>query len=184
MCARIRLGSIRNDRNDSHCSQSGYLRTTPFIPASRHGSDCRSEHRTEDAQNTWWNQLVTSGCGNSCNQWSGDHEIRCLAVCPAQRLRLGSCCLTIRRHPQFRRLHLTCAQLGIKMRVSGFQGIGHIQETFAGLFHMSVGTLRNREQGRRRHGGPAAAVLIAISNDPKHVVVAMNTATQPSQNLC
>ena len=39
------------------------------------------------------------------------------------------------------------------------------QEKFAGLFHISVGTLRNWEQGRRRPDGPAAALLIAINND-------------------
>ena len=50
------------------------------------------------------------------------------------------------------------------------------QEKFAGLFHISVGTLRNWEQGRRRPDGPAAALLIAIKNDPEHVVAALNSA--------
>ena len=52
---------------------------------------------------------------------------------------------------------------------------GLSQEKFAGLFHISVGTLRNWEQGRRRPDGPAAALLMAIKNDPKHVVEALNT---------
>ena len=52
---------------------------------------------------------------------------------------------------------------------------GLSQEKFAGLFHISVGTLRNWEQGRRRPDGPAAALLIAIRNDPKHVVAALNS---------
>ncbi|MDD9998732.1 MAG: helix-turn-helix domain-containing protein, partial [Rhodospirillaceae bacterium] len=43
---------------------------------------------------------------------------------------------------------------------------GLSQEKFAGLFHISVGTLRNWEQGRRRPDGPAAALLMAIKNDP------------------
>ena len=50
------------------------------------------------------------------------------------------------------------------------------QARFASLFHISVGTLRNWEQGRRRPDGPAAALLIAIKNDPKHVIAALNSA--------
>ena len=53
---------------------------------------------------------------------------------------------------------------------------GLSQEKFAALFHISVGTLRNWEQGRRRPDGPAAALLIAIKNDPEHVVAALNSA--------
>ena len=53
---------------------------------------------------------------------------------------------------------------------------GLSQEKFASLFHISVGTLRNWEQGRRRPDGPAAALLIAIRNDPEHVVAALNPA--------
>ena len=53
---------------------------------------------------------------------------------------------------------------------------GLSQEKFAHLFHISVGTLRNWEQGRRRPDGPAAALLIAIRNDPKHVLAALNSA--------
>ena len=49
------------------------------------------------------------------------------------------------------------------------------QERFANLFHISVGTLRNWEQGRRRPDGPAAALLIAIKNDPQHVIAALNS---------
>lgn len=54
------------------------------------------------------------------------------------------------------------------------EGIGLSQEKFAGLIHISVGTLRNWEQGRRRPVGPAAALLTAIRNDPKRVVAALN----------
>ena len=56
------------------------------------------------------------------------------------------------------------------------QGTGLSQERFSALFHISVGTLRNWEQGRRRPDGPAAALLIAINNDPEHVVNALNSA--------
>ncbi len=53
---------------------------------------------------------------------------------------------------------------------------GLSQEKFAGLIHISVGTLRNWEQGRRRPDGPAAALLTAIKNDPQRVVAALNTS--------
>ena len=56
------------------------------------------------------------------------------------------------------------------------ESTGLSQERFARLFHISVGTLRNWEQGRRRPHGPAAALLIAIKNDPKNVVAALNSA--------
>lgn len=56
------------------------------------------------------------------------------------------------------------------------ESTGLSQEKFAGLFHISVGTLRNWEQGRRRPDGPAAALLTAIKNDPEHVVAALNSA--------
>ena len=56
------------------------------------------------------------------------------------------------------------------------QSTGLSQEKFASLFHISVGTLRNWEQGRRRPDGPAAALLIAIKNDPENVVAALNSA--------
>jgi len=57
------------------------------------------------------------------------------------------------------------------------ESTGLSQERFAGLFHISVGTLRNWEQGRRRPDGPAAALLTAIKNDPEHVVAALNSAS-------
>ena len=56
------------------------------------------------------------------------------------------------------------------------ESTGLSQERFAHLFHISVGTLRNWEQGRRRPDGPAAALLVAIRNDPKHVIAALNPA--------
>lgn len=59
------------------------------------------------------------------------------------------------------------------------ENTGLSQAKFAGLFHISVGTLQNWEQGRRRPGGPAAALLIAIKNDPEHVVAALNSADWP-----
>lgn len=54
------------------------------------------------------------------------------------------------------------------------ESVGLSQEKFASLIHISVGTLRNWEQGRRRPVGPAAALLTAIRNDPRRVVAALN----------
>ena len=48
------------------------------------------------------------------------------------------------------------------------------QNQFAALVHVSVKTLRNWEQGIRRPGGAAAALLTAIRNDPKNVIAALN----------
>ena len=48
------------------------------------------------------------------------------------------------------------------------------QHQFAALVHVSVKTLRNWEQGIRRPGGAAAALLTAIRNDPKNVIAALN----------
>jgi putative transcriptional regulator len=48
------------------------------------------------------------------------------------------------------------------------------QFQFAALVHVSVKTLRNWEQGIRRPGGAAAALLTAIRNDPKNVIAALN----------
>jgi putative transcriptional regulator len=56
------------------------------------------------------------------------------------------------------------------------------QYQFAALVHVSVKTLRNWEQGIRRPGGAAAALLAAIRNDPENVIAALNTdQTQLSQ---
>jgi len=48
------------------------------------------------------------------------------------------------------------------------------QNQFAALVHVSVKTLRNWEQGIRRPGGAATALLTAIRNDPKNVIAALN----------
>ena len=48
------------------------------------------------------------------------------------------------------------------------------QYQFAALVHVSVKTLRNWEQGIRRPGGAAAALLTAIRNDPENVIAALN----------
>ena len=50
---------------------------------------------------------------------------------------------------------------------------GLSQPKFAALLHVSVGTLRNWEQGLREPTGPAKALLMAISRDPTHVLKAL-----------
>lgn len=52
--------------------------------------------------------------------------------------------------------------------------VGLSQNRFAALIHVSPATLRNWEQGRRDPSGAAAALLVAIRNDPKHVLAALN----------
>jgi DNA-binding transcriptional regulator YiaG len=54
------------------------------------------------------------------------------------------------------------------------QGLNLSQSQFAALMHVSVKTLRNWEQGARVPGGAAAALLTAIRNDPKNVILALN----------
>lgn len=43
------------------------------------------------------------------------------------------------------------------------------QEEFASMIGVSVGTLRNWEQGRRKPDGPALALLRIVSADPNYV---------------
>jgi putative transcriptional regulator len=50
---------------------------------------------------------------------------------------------------------------------------GLTQDKFFKLIDVKLGTLRNWEQGRREPTGPAKALLRAIKNDPKHVLVAL-----------
>jgi len=50
---------------------------------------------------------------------------------------------------------------------------GLTQDKFCQLIDVKLGTLRNWEQGRREPTGPAKALLRAIKNDPKHVLVAL-----------
>jgi len=43
------------------------------------------------------------------------------------------------------------------------------QEEFAAMLNVSVGTLRNWEQGRRRPAGAALSLLKVVSADPQYV---------------
>ncbi len=47
------------------------------------------------------------------------------------------------------------------------------QQEFAGRFGISIGTLRNWEQGVREPEGPARAYLTVIKNDPAAVIKAL-----------
>ncbi|MCF6807826.1 helix-turn-helix domain-containing protein [Thiotrichales bacterium 19S9-12] len=51
---------------------------------------------------------------------------------------------------------------------------GLSQEKFCQLIDVKLPTLRNWEQGRREPTGPAKALLKAIANDPKHVLLALS----------
>jgi putative transcriptional regulator len=51
--------------------------------------------------------------------------------------------------------------------------VGLTQEKFAALIQVDLSTLRNWEQGRREPTGPAKALIRAITNDPKHVLKAL-----------
>lgn len=51
--------------------------------------------------------------------------------------------------------------------------LGLSQREFAQGFGVSLGTLRNWEQGRRQPEGPARVLLTVIRKDPQHVVNAI-----------
>ena len=52
--------------------------------------------------------------------------------------------------------------------------IGQSQEEFALMIGVSVGTLRNWEQGRRTPDGPALALLRVTATNPRAVAVALH----------
>ena len=54
------------------------------------------------------------------------------------------------------------------------ESVGLSQDRFAALIHVAPSTLRNWEQGRRKPGGAATALLTAIKNDPANVLAALN----------
>ena len=62
-------------------------------------------------------------------------------------------------------------------RAAGVQAIrrqlGLSQEQFAALMGVSVGTLRNWEQGRREPQGPARSLLLVASREPAAVLKAL-----------
>jgi putative transcriptional regulator len=52
--------------------------------------------------------------------------------------------------------------------------IGLSQNEFSILIRVSVKTLQNWEQGRRKPMGPALALLTILKNDPKHAIKALH----------
>tara|TARA_B100001989_G_scaffold201174_1_gene149611 strand:+ start:112 stop:405 length:294 start_codon:yes stop_codon:yes gene_type:complete len=54
--------------------------------------------------------------------------------------------------------------------------LGLSQNEFAEAFGVSVGTIRNWEQGRRAPRGPAKALLLVIDREPEAVLRALNAA--------
>jgi putative transcriptional regulator len=53
------------------------------------------------------------------------------------------------------------------------QGLGQSQSEFATMIGVSVATLQNWEQGRRRPEGPARALLTVAAANPKAVAAAL-----------
>ncbi len=51
---------------------------------------------------------------------------------------------------------------------------GLTQDRFSQALHISVGTLRNWEQGHRRPEGPAVALLKIVDADPVHAIEMLN----------
>lgn len=54
--------------------------------------------------------------------------------------------------------------------------LGMTQAQFAATFGVSVGTIRNWEQGRRAPRGPARVLLLVIESDPAAVQRALEAA--------
>src|SRR5262249_23696954 len=59
--------------------------------------------------------------------------------------------------------------------------LGLTQEDFAAAFGVSIGTVRNWEQGRRRPEGPARALLVVIEKAPKTVMAALRVGSYKTQ---
>jgi len=62
------------------------------------------------------------------------------------------------------------------------ESVGLSQDRFAALIHVAPSTLRNWEQGRRKPGGAATALLTAIRNDPVNVLAALNAGHLEGQS--
>ncbi|WP_409188848.1 helix-turn-helix domain-containing protein [Bradyrhizobium sp. RDM4] len=57
---------------------------------------------------------------------------------------------------------------------------GYTQSSFAGAIGVSVRTLQNWEQGRRKPTGPARALLMVIGHDPGVYMAAAKAAIDTS----
>jgi putative transcriptional regulator len=59
------------------------------------------------------------------------------------------------------------------------QQLGKSQSEFASMIGVSVSTLQNWEQGRRRPDGPARALLMVAAHSPKVVAAALDPKAKP-----
>jgi len=57
------------------------------------------------------------------------------------------------------------------------KGLNRSQREFAMMIGVSVGTLQNWEQGRRKPEGPARALLTIVAKNPKAVLEALGSQT-------
>ena len=57
--------------------------------------------------------------------------------------------------------------------------LGKSQSEFAAMIGVSVSTLQNWEQGRRRPDGPARALLMVAAHSPKVVAAALDPRLKP-----
>lgn len=67
-----------------------------------------------------------------------------------------------------REFHIDAVQVKNIRKATGLS-----QVNFARRINIEVATLRNWEQGRRDPTGPAKALLVALKNDPVHVLQAL-----------
>jgi putative transcriptional regulator len=59
------------------------------------------------------------------------------------------------------------------------QRLGKSQSEFASMIGVSISTLQNWEQGRRRPLGPARALLMVAAHSPEAVAAALNPRLKP-----
>jgi putative transcriptional regulator len=59
------------------------------------------------------------------------------------------------------------------------QQLGKSQSEFASMIGVSVSTLQNWEQGRRRPDGPARALLMVAAHSPNVVAAALDPRAKP-----
>jgi putative transcriptional regulator len=59
------------------------------------------------------------------------------------------------------------------------QQLGKSQSEFASMIGVSVSTLQNWEQGRRRPDGPARALLMVAAHNPDVVAAALDPRAKP-----
>ncbi len=81
------------------------------------------------------------------------------------------------RHGRVRRVHVPDVDVGAVRAKLGLS-----QEDFAATFGVSLGTVRNWEQGRRQPEGPARVLLAVIDKEPRTVMDALGVAPVRRRN--